>query len=87
MIELTSLSLVFMWDFILTPFSNNMRYSPRSAMAALENFFIGGFEKAIGHFVAVAVRLGQIHQINLLFGIAIAVSWSEARYDLRERKV
>ena len=49
-----------MWDFHLTPFSNNMRYSPRSAMAALENFFIGGFEKAIGHFVAVAVTLGQI---------------------------
>ena len=53
-------------------------------MAAFEDLFVGGFEEAVGHFVAVAVRLGQIHQIYLILCVAVAVHGSEARDNLRE---
>ena len=53
-------------------------------MAAFEDLFVGGFEEAVGHFVAVAVRLGQIHQINLVLCIAIAVHGIEARDYLQK---
>ena len=55
-------------------------------MAPFEDFFISGFKEAVGHLVAVAVRLGQVHKINLLLCIAVAIHWSKAGDNLQIKK-
>ena len=55
---------------------------PRSAVTSLENFFKRGLEKTVGHLVAVAVRLREVHQVDLVLLVAVALLGGESSQGL-----
>ena len=40
-------------------------------MAPLQDLLKGGLEETVGHLVSVAVRLGQVHQVDLVLLVAV----------------
>jgi hypothetical protein len=56
-------------------------------VASLENLLVGGLEEAVGHLVAVAVRLGQVHEVDLTLDVAVALLGIETGDRLKEKEI
>ncbi len=59
---------------------------PRCAVTSLQDLLVGGLEEAIGHLVAVAVRLGQVHQVDLALVVAVTLQRAEALQHLWKKE-
>ena len=46
---------------------------PWSTVAPLQDLFKGSLEETVGHLVSVAVGLGQVHQVDLVLLVAVAL--------------
>jgi hypothetical protein len=55
-------------------------------MASFKDLLISGLKQTVGHFVTIAVGLGQIHQINFILFVAIPLFGKETLQSLEKNR-